>query len=210
MNYERLKFSIPDLRLFFIVGFIFCGLSTPAAGADGHHHGAHVHGVALLNLALENNELYIEIKSPAANIVGFEHPPRTEMEKSAVEQAVKTLKAGEDLFTFSTSAGAVLKESTVMVGMENDSGHEDEDHSSETDHHATHEVEDHKQHDVDEQHSEFEVVYRFHCKYPDKLKYIDVMLFDRFKGIEEINVQMMTRKRQTAFDLTLNENRITF
>ena len=48
---------------------------------EKHHHKAHVHGVAHLNVALEDNELYIEFISPAANIVGFEHQPKTEKTK---------------------------------------------------------------------------------------------------------------------------------
>ena len=53
-------------------------LFSAIQAGEHHHHDAHVHGVAHLNVALEGNDLYIELTSPAANIVGFEHDPRTQ------------------------------------------------------------------------------------------------------------------------------------
>ncbi len=204
MNYKIVKFSFPELWLSLIMGFLFSIVIAQAVYADENHNGAHVHGVAHLNLALENNELYIEIKSPAANIVGFEHSPETEKEKKAVKEAVQTLKAGDKLIIFSSHAGVVLKESRVMTGMENESDHESEHNHSETDHHNHQEAEDNKQH------SEFEVVYHFDCTHPKKLNFIDVMLFDRYKGIEKIKAQIMTGTKQTALVLTPSKNRIKF
>jgi Protein of unknown function (DUF2796) len=43
--------------------------------AERREHGAHEHGVAELNLALDGKELWIEFSSPAVNLVGFEHTP---------------------------------------------------------------------------------------------------------------------------------------
>jgi Protein of unknown function (DUF2796) len=43
--------------------------------AEHREHGPHVHGVAQLNVALDGNVLWIELNSPAMNIVGFEHAP---------------------------------------------------------------------------------------------------------------------------------------
>jgi hypothetical protein len=57
------------------------------------HHEAHQHGISHMNVAFEENELYIELISPAASIVGFEHHPRSEAQKTAVKKATETLKA---------------------------------------------------------------------------------------------------------------------
>jgi hypothetical protein len=56
------------------------------------HHEAHEHGVAHMNVALEGYDLYIEFFSPAANVVGFEHHPRAEEQKSPVKKAMPQLK----------------------------------------------------------------------------------------------------------------------
>jgi hypothetical protein len=61
-------------------------------------HGAHEHGVANLNIAVEGNNVYIEFTRSAANIVGFEHHPRTHEQKDAVKDAVEKLLKGDALF----------------------------------------------------------------------------------------------------------------
>ncbi len=192
------KFNITIMCLCIFVVLLFYGLNLRPAGAEHEHHESHVHGIAHINLALEKNELYIEFISPAANIVGFEHPAGNETEKKAVRKAVEILKAGEKAFKLTSRAGAVLKEAVVT------SGHESEHEEHDVNHHE-HDKEDH-----DEQHSEFKAVYRFHCKHPDKLKYLDVILFEHFKGIEEMEVQVLTETTQTALELTPHTNRITF
>ena len=75
---------------------MFYTYCVPPALADGYkHHKAHVHGVAHLNMALENNELYIEFTSPAADIVVFKHEHKTEEEKSTKQKALGRLRVGE-------------------------------------------------------------------------------------------------------------------
>ena len=76
--------------------------------AEFRHHEAHEHGVAHMNVAFEGNELYIEFISPAANIVGFEHQPRTQEQKAAVKAAIKKLEAGEKLFALPSDVGGKL------------------------------------------------------------------------------------------------------
>ena len=104
--------------------------------AEHRHHEAHEHGVAHMNVAFEGNELYIELISPAANIVGFEHQPRTQEQKAAVKAAIKKLEAGEKLFAFPSGAGDRLVKSKVHPDINSDSGHE----SDETKSHENYEI----------------------------------------------------------------------
>ena len=101
--------------LLFALIFVFvCGTNVPKVLAEEYrHHKAHAHGVAHLNVAVEGNDLYIELFSPAANIVGFEHHPRTEKQKAAVNKAIEKLQAGEALFVFSPGAEGKLTKSKV-------------------------------------------------------------------------------------------------
>ena len=186
--------------------------------AEYRHHEAHEHGVAHMNVAFEGNELYIEFISPAANMVGFEHQPRTQEQKTAVKAAIKKLEAGEKLFAFPSGAEGKLVKSKVNTDINNESGHEsDETESHEHDEmsrDAGHEAEKHgheeQQHgDEHERHSEFKAEYRFVCKKPEKLVYVDVMLFSVFSGIEHIEVQLLTGTRQTALELTARKTKIT-
>ena len=187
--------------------------------AEYRHHEAHEHGVAHMNVAFEGNELYIELISPAANIVGFEHQPRTQEQKAAVKAAIKKLEAGEKLFAFSSGVGGSLVKSKVHTDINNDSGHEsDETKSHEHDEISRdagndaekHGHEDHQHADEHERHSEFKAEYHFMCKKPEKLVYVDVMLFSVFSGIEHIEVQLLTGTKQTALELTAKKKKITF
>jgi hypothetical protein len=202
--------------LFFVsILFFFYGFNVPQIqGAEQRHHKAHVHGVAHINVALEDNELYIEFTCPAANIVGFEHQLKTEEQKTAVNKAIETLKAGEELFVMPPPAGASLMKSDVDTGIEIDTEHESEDrHKHEpSDHHGDKQKhnEEHSKEVEHEQHSEFKAVYRFACKNPDKLSHIDVMLFRIFESIDHIEVQILTPKKQTSIELNAKRNRISF
>lgn len=60
-------------------------------------HAAHVHGEAHLSIAAAEGELYIEFESPAANMVGFEHPPQSQKEKLALEAAARKLAGADGL-----------------------------------------------------------------------------------------------------------------
>jgi hypothetical protein len=187
--------------------------------AEYRHQEAHEHGVAHMNVAVEGNELYIELISPAANIVGFEHQPRTQDQRAAVKAAIKKLEAGEKLFAFPSAAGGSLVKSTVHTNINNDYGHEsDETKSHEHDEMSReagneaekHGHEEHQHGDEHKRHSEFKAEYHFICKKPEKLVYVDVMLFSVFSGIEHIEVQLLTGTKQTAFELTATKKKITF
>ena len=53
---------------------------------------AHEHGVGQLSIAIEGNEVEIELVVPGADAVGFEHAARTDSERKAVVAAAEKLK----------------------------------------------------------------------------------------------------------------------
>lgn len=165
----------------------------PVQAGESRQHGAHVHGVAHLNLALEANELYLEFTSPAADIIGFEYEPKTEEEKSAMQKALGKLRAGERMFKCSPGAGVRLEQSVVKTGL----------------HHECEHGHDHGK-DSHEQHSDISIEYRFHCETPEKLKFMDVMLFKYFKSLQEIKVQALTHTGQTAALLAPENTKLLF
>lgn len=67
---------------------------------------------------------------------------------------------------------------------------------------------EHHDEDEHEQHSEFKAEYHFVCSKPNNLKQIDVLLFRVFPGIEHIEVQLLTDKKQTAMELTAKKFQI--
>ena len=150
---------------------ILCICVQPALSEGHKQHKAHVHGVAHLNIALEHNALYMEFISPAADIVGFEHTPETEKEKSAMQKALGKLRSGKRMFEFPEDAGVRLEKAVVKTGLQHECDHDHETHDS-----AHH---DHGE-NAHETHSDVSIAYQFHCETPGKLKFIGVKLFKYF------------------------------
>lgn len=171
---------------------------TKALAADDHghrHHNAHVHGVAELNIAQEGNQLFIELVSPAANIVGFEHAPRNDAQHQQVKKAVETLKRGGALFKF--SAGARCAQDEVEV-------------ESDLLRHSKHGHHDHKGHKNENTHGEFSASYGFTCGNMEQLTSLDVKLFSLFDHMETINVQLITQRRQGSHTLSHRHSHLDF
>jgi hypothetical protein len=123
------------------------------------HHEAHKHGVARLNVAVDGNNIYIEFFSPAANIVGFEHPPRNHDQKEAVKGAVNKLQEGDALFILPAGSEGKLVKSSVDTDIDKDA-----DHHSESEHahgEEEHHDKEHSEADEHERHSEFKAAISF-------------------------------------------------
>jgi len=184
--------------------------------AEGYrHHEAHEHGVAGLNVAIDGKNLQLEFSSPAANIVGFEHHPRTQEQKAAVKKAIGQLKDGDALFALSRESESRLIKSDVHTDIDHQGDdHHDSEHSVEKKPHDQnaehHGKEQHSEADEHQRHSEFKANYHFISDKPNKLKHITVLLFKVFPGIEHIKVQLLTPKKQTAMELTADNNRLPF
>ena len=183
-----------------------------ASGDDEHRqHGAHVHGLAQMNLAVEGQNVLLELASPAMNIVGFEHMPSTDEQRHAVHEAAEMLEDGTSLFEFSKEAGCTLVAAEIESSLLADE-HDDE-HADEDSHGKGHDEESHdKDHDHsaagEEEHSEFEARYQFTCSSPQKLKSLTVNLFTAFPGFEEIETQILTDSGQSGAELTDGNNRV--
>jgi hypothetical protein len=170
-----------------------------AEEAEHREHGPHEHGVAELNVALDGDVLWLELSSPAMNIVGFEHAPSSPEQKAAVDTATETLKDGARLFVTSSEAGCELTEAKVTTDVEHPEG----DHDDAAEHGEAGEHEG-------EVHSEFQASYRFECAAPDALRQIEVRLFDLFPGTEEIEAQVISGSGQTAAELTAAAPNLSF
>lgn len=188
--------------------------SEPVLADEKRYFGAHEHGFARMNVAVEGNHIYIEFFSPAANIVGFEYFPRTHEQKNAVKDAVDMLRSGASLFLLSAKSESQLVKSSVDTDIDKDADYHSE---SEHDHAEKEQYGQEKRHgkehgetDEHERHSEFEAEYHFICKRPDKLSQIDVRLFRVFPGIEHIEVQLLTETKQTAMELSAKKNKISW
>jgi hypothetical protein len=176
---------------------------------ENRQHGAHVHGIAALNLALEGQEVHIELDSPAANIVGFEHAPSSEEDHAALDKAVATLKEGDTLFEFNDEAGCRMEMAKVSSKLLEEEHGEHAQETKEGRSHDEHKEDDAHEHEG-ETHSDIEAAYHFECDTPDKLTQLTVELFDAFAGMEKIKVQYVIESKQGAAELTGKDHVVRF
>jgi hypothetical protein len=62
------------------------------ASGPAHAAGAHVHGVANLQVGVEGNRLALDLTGPLEDFVGFEHAPRDEKQHAAVRRMAEGLQ----------------------------------------------------------------------------------------------------------------------
>ncbi|KAA8993545.1 DUF2796 domain-containing protein [Stenotrophomonas cyclobalanopsidis] len=78
--------------------------AAPAVQAhDVRQLGAHVHGQATVDLAVDQGTLELALQAPGVGILDFERPPANATEQAALHAALATLKRG-DWLTLPTAA----------------------------------------------------------------------------------------------------------
>ncbi|MGR5515859.1 zinc uptake protein ZrgA [Vibrio harveyi] len=129
------------------------GLSlTATANAEEYRqHEAHVHGHVEFNIAQDGKDLLIEITSPGADIVGFEHAPENAEQENALNNAIAALKDTNKLFAINQQAKCVIEDVHVAhtLGEESHEGHDHHDHEGHDHDKHDHEGHDHDKHDHD-------------------------------------------------------------
>jgi len=91
-------------RYFFktILILLSTGLFVNGYAEEGHFEqlDAHVHGEARLNLVLEGTQIMVEMETPAANVLGFEHNPRNDEQKQLLNTALGIFRQSKNIFKF--------------------------------------------------------------------------------------------------------------
>ncbi|MHA2739078.1 zinc uptake protein ZrgA [Vibrio harveyi] len=132
------------------------GLSlTATANAEEYRqHEAHVHGHVEFNIAQDGKDLLIEITSPGADVVGFEHAPENAEQENALNNAIAALKDTNKLFAINQQAKCVIEDVHVAhtLGEESHEGHDHHDHEGHDHDKHDHEGHDHDKHDHDHDH----------------------------------------------------------
>lgn len=184
---------------------------TMAAHAAERHHDAHEHGVSEVKLAVDGNTVEIELESPGADIVGFEHPPASDADKAAVAKAAAILARGGEIFAPAPAAQCRLIDADIDApGMSKGHDHHDAKEHSAKEHDEKDHDHGHAHGKQEDGHAEFRAHYRFRCRNTDKLTHIDVMLFQQFPGAKELRVQAITPAGQFVRELKPGSARLAF
>lgn len=244
-------------------------MATMAVANTERDLDSHEHGAALMNVAIDNDSLLIELETPWNNLVGFEHAPGNEEQEEMVHEAMEALEEPEDLFDIAGGGcehTSTTIENTMAMGDDHHDDHDDDhkdgdghdhddDHKDEHDHDDDHKEADGHDHDDDhkdghghddhkdehdhdddhkdghghddhkdehdhdddhkdghghddhddhkdadghddhdhdgETHSSLLVAYAYTCENVGDIESIDVELFEKWSGFEDIDVQLL-------------------
>lgn len=182
--------------------------------------GAHVHGLVHLDVAVDAKTLTIALESPLDSLLGFEHRPRTAAQRKAAADVLARMNDGASLFRPDAAAQCTPTKTAVQAevlqaepagakhGKHEEHGKGDkhgthpkhEEHAKDGKHaHDKHGKGD--KHEDHEEHAELGATYEYTCQQPDKLTAVEIGLFDAFKRIRSIEVQVAGAQGQSKHTL---------
>jgi len=168
-------------------------LTLTATASD--NPGAHQHGHAELQAALDGDQIDLIFTSPAYNLLGFEHRARTEDQKALVRETTPWLERTPLINTPDANCTVVNVEVYHEAGgdshdhHDHDShGHDHHDHHGHDDHEAEHGHDEHE-HSEGYTHSDFEVTQVLNCTGLASVETLLTPLTERFPEIEHLAVE---------------------
>ncbi|MFI8558456.1 DUF2796 domain-containing protein [Pseudomonas putida] len=189
-------------RLLLALPFALLPLAMANAHDDHDHEhahgtlGAHEHGVAKLNVALDGNTLELELDSPAMNLVGFEHAANSDADKAKVAAVRQQLEQPLKLFGLAAAAGCKEESQDLQSPLFGDAPHADDDDD---------------EHEHGHVHSDIGAHYQLTCATPAKLAQLDLgPLFKAFPATQKINVQLIGPNGQKGVETSPSKAMVEF
>jgi hypothetical protein len=185
--------------------------ATPVIAEETRQLDAHEHGVGQLDIAIDGQQIAMELHAPGADIVGFEYAAESAKDLAAVDAAVAKLSAPLALFVLPEAAGCSIVEASA--GLESEEEHEEhgDEHADDERAHDEHAKDEHGEHGHDEDghdvhadesgHTEFHAEYLLNCAEPSAITGIDFAYFGSFPNALEVEVQIITDTGATSFEV---------
>ena len=189
-------------------------------------HGAHEHGVAKMNIAIEGATVEIALESPLINAISFEHAPNTEAQRAEVRAMAAKLRQPEEIFLLTKAAQCrpvevsltsenlppeLLGETAAATESDKKApAAKDDDKAVAEAHHEHDEHDGHDAHDGHDGHGDLDASFTFACAKPEALKSLDVQLFKAWPSLHEVEVQLVTPSGQKGAELTSKKPTLTW
>jgi hypothetical protein len=163
---------------------------------DARAADAHVHGIATLQVVVDERTVRVDLRSPAHDILGFEHAPASAQETARAAAARRQLL--QAFYRVPVAAGCRLTSARAL--MPGDAGAHDEHGKAGHDAHDhaghDHEGHDHEGHEDGTAHGDVTATHVLTCRAPERMAAIDVHLFDTYPALTEVRVQFATATAQ--------------
>jgi len=177
-------------KLYLLFVLLVSPISVFAEPSSTHALGAHVHGVATLQVAVDNKALMINFSSPLDNLLGFEHKARNQAEMKKVKQMVNQFNKA-NLFVPTPSAKCKLDHVDLQSPV-------------------IHKVGATPQHEEATGHSDLDAEFHYTCQNVKDLRDLEVRLFKAFAHLHRVNVEIVSDRGQTATQLSPNNDQATW
>ena len=167
------------------------------AAATVHAGKAHEHGVVRLDVSVEGSRLTIDMVAALDNWLGFERAPRTDAERKAAAEVLARLRnpqQGTPLFVPDAAAQCQLVKAEVLAPVL-------EPGAKPAAKSATAPASPPAAHKSGGEHADLEASYTFQCAQPTQLRTLELGLFDAYKRIQRIHVQVAGPKGQSKVTL---------
>ena len=177
-----------------------------ALAASAAHAGkAHEHGVVRLDVSVEGSRLTIDMVAALDNWLGFERAPRTDAERKAAAEVLARLRnpqQGTPLFVPDAAAQCQLVKAEVSAPVL-------EPGAKPAAKSATAPASPPAAHKSGGEHADLEASYTFQCAQPTPPRTLELGLFDAYKRIQRIHVQVAGPKGQSKVTLRRPARSIT-
>jgi hypothetical protein len=157
---------------------LFFALAVPPVALLAAPH-AHEHGAVKLDVAIDGAALTIGLEAPLDSLIGFERAPRNDKERRAADEGLTRLRSGAGLFSADAAAQCTLVKVEVQAPVL-DPGTKASAKTAE----------------AKDEHADLDATFEYKCAQPQLLRTLDVGLFDAFKRIQRIDVQVAGPKGQ--------------
>lgn len=169
--------------------FAFLLLSAlPTAHAHDHRQlGAHVHGQANVDLAVDNGALELALTAPGMGVLDYERPPANEAERAALQRALTVLREGRWLTLPSAAQCTRIRADAQAEGFQPQTANTGS---------TTH------------AHAGFTASLAYRCANPAALRVVVVTLPTVFPGLREVIVNTATAAGQGRSIVTPDNLRV--
>lgn len=168
-------------------------LASVMAAPAARGAGAHVHGQAALDVAIDGPTITLRLTSPLDSLLGFERAPKTDTERARVREMAQRLRAGSDFVPTAAARcslqQAELASEALPAELLGGAGGAPAAKSG-------------------DDHAELMASLVFRCAEPQALQAIDVTLFDVFKRLRRLDVQLAGPKGQAKLRLSPRQRQI--
>jgi hypothetical protein len=184
-----------------------------AIGPVSAQEPAHRHGAAELRIVVDGPQLQLALETPLDNLIGFEHAPRNDKQRTAVRAMAAKLRQPQKLFTPTPAARCTPVEVTLesavlspeLLGEKKSAGA-----ATGAEKPTAHEKEHAKEGHAGEEHADLDASFTWRCEAPEQLKGMDVGLMQAFPGLRKLEMQVVGPRGQSAAQLTPAKRTVTW